>query len=915
MSIQRVFLGWSQPALRTAAELIFARSSNPGFCDLSHVAAVFPGREAGRRFLVLLTDLADGRLVPPRILTQGQLPELLYPPQRPFASDLVQRMVWAQALKSVPEGDLRRIVSRPPATDDWQAWLRLGDLLRRQHAELAADRLDFADVAREGAFLDGFDETDRWTSLSRVQQQYWSLLDKLLLWDQQTARLVAIKNKECRTDLEIVTVGAIDLNRTTREMLDQVSDRVTALIEAPEDWADRYDAHGCLIAERWADLPVDIAPNQLLMVEDAGAQVEAVLETLSNLNGRYAVDEIAIGVPDPRLVPVLQRTLQAQQIPTHWPVDRLLSATAPFRLLEAIAEYIGDRRTEHFAALIRHPDVAAWLNRQSLPFDWLTRWDDFVCSHLPPRVGWFPEIEDDTTVALARRLVAAVHGLLAPFATVSLPLSRSSTPVRQVLLQVYGDRTLEVANPDDARLRESLKTVLAAFDAHQSLPPSLDLELSAVECLQLTLSSTGGELYRAADGPAIALSGWLEMPLDDAPVAIVTTFNENFVPSSVNHDLFLPNRLRSHLGIEDNARRYARDLHNLTCLLHSRQEVRLIVARRDALNEPLAPSRLLFATRPEQIPERVLQFYNRKDVKPRSGPVLGKSQFTIPRPRPLGEVRATFRVTEFRDYLASPYRYYLRHVLGLEVASDDLAELDGAAFGNLLHDVLKQFGQSELKDATSEAEIAAFLDEELSRSISINYGPDPLAAVLIQAEQARRRLAAFAGWQSRWRQQGWKIHTVERGNRAPIPFSLGKGQTVSLRGRIDRIDFNQSTGQWALFDYKTGDAGASPEKTHRYKDEWHDLQLPLYRHLAEQFGVTGDVRLGYIVLPRDVNCVEEKFADWSEEELETADDVAREVVRNILEERFWVELSEPSQSMTEFDCICQAGVFGQEAVV
>ena len=75
--------------------------------------------------------------------------------------------------------------------------------------------------------------------------------------------------------------------------------------------------------------------------------------------------------------------------------------------------------------------------------------------------------------------------------------------------------------------------------------------------------------------------GWLELPLDDAPVLVVTSFNERYVPSLVDADLFLPNRLRQQLGIIDNDRRCARDSYALSTILASRRQVKLIAARRD----------------------------------------------------------------------------------------------------------------------------------------------------------------------------------------------------------------------------------------------------------------------------------------------------------------------------------------------
>ena len=77
-----------------------------------------------------------------------------------------------------------------------------------------------------------------------------------------------------------------------------------------------------------------------------------------------------------------------------------------------------------------------------------------------------------------------------------------------------------------------------------------------------------------------------------------------------------------------------------------------------------------------------------------------------------------------------------------------------------------------------------------------------------------------------------------------------------LRGRIDRIDVQESSGKRMIFDYKTSDTAKSPEKAHRKKSgEWIDLQLPLYRHLVADLGIEGPVELAYIILPKDISRV------------------------------------------------------------
>ena len=114
------------------------------------------------------------------------------------------------------------------------------------------------------------------------------------------------------------------------------------------------------------------------------------------------------------------------------------------------------------------------------------------------------------------------------------------------------------------------------------------------------------------DPAAIELLGWLELPWDDAPALVVTTFNEGCVPASINSDLFLPNALRVRLGLQDNARRYARDAYALSVLLATRERLDLIVARRNSEGDPLPPSRLLFATDAETLASRALAWFSRR---------------------------------------------------------------------------------------------------------------------------------------------------------------------------------------------------------------------------------------------------------------------------------------------------------------
>jgi ATP-dependent helicase/nuclease subunit B len=954
MPITRKFLDWTQPALPAAVEYLQQEYRQRQTLDLDQVVLVVPGGRAGRRLLELLAEYAETNSLlffPPQIRTAGSLPELLYEPKRPFANDLTQQLVWVQALQSADRERCRQFIPTLPAEQDLNAWMELGGVLSRQHRELAADGLNFRDVASHGQQIDGFPETERWQFLSDVQQRYLNMLDGLGLWDLQTARLVAIENNECQTDLNLVMIGTSDMNLATRRMLDQVADHVTAIIHAPASFEDRFDQHGCLVPAVWQDATVDLKTEQLQIADGPADQANAVVRTIANLGDRYRVDQIVVGVPNDQLVPQLQRTLLQAGTSSRWVVGRSLPDTAPYKLLSAISAYLSRGRFADFAALVRHPDVYRWLEAQKLQGDWLSQLDEYYNDHLPVRPGnWLGSANRTEPL---RQLHAAVDLALEPLSdsnftttngegksdspegevrvepravadsarreprrpqTKSQPLDAWSEPIRQVLLVFYGDSPLDTLDLQHHYTIKSLNHIRNVLLEHNQVPQQVSPPVSATEAILLLLQQLAGtEVPPLPDDQAIELLGWLELPLDEAPALVVTSFNEGYVPKSVNSDLFLPNTLRQKLGLLDNARRYARDAYALSVLVASRNDLSLIAGRHTADNDPLSPSRLAFATDDQSIAQRALAFFRPIDAAPPLLTDTGQtkaSQLVVPKPRRLAEPITTVSVTAFRSYLACRYRFYLRHVLRLAPLDDEVEELDAPTFGNVIHEVLRQFGEHKLNTSNDPSKIGQFLKQAARKYIDRTYGKQRPPAVDVQTAQLEERLAAFARWQAHWASQGWQIKYVEATcDDPPAELNVDEERKIILRGRIDRIDYHPDTKQWAVFDYKTSDTAKPPDKMHRKNSEWIDLQLPLYRHLIRGLGIQEPVRLGYIVLPKDVSKVGELWAEWDEETLAVADDVAMQVADAILNEEFWPPEEQPPDMMAEFAAICQDNAY------
>lgn len=925
MSITREFLGLQCPPLCRVADYLVARYRSGQTVDMTGAIVVLPGSQACRRLAEILVQSTEEQslvLTPPPIETVGGLPEHLYCPKRPFASSLVQQLAWANSLKNTEPRLVSRMMTAPPAGRDTDQWLELGELLSTLHTELAADGLDFGDVARRGAELDEFGESERWEALCEVQQGYLQTLDAADLWDIQTARLVAIDQRECQTDKDIIVAGAVDMTITLRRMIDQVADRVTVLVFAPEEWAERFDEHGCLVPDVWQDVQVPVRSERVHLADGTAEQADRVARCLAAYEGKYRPDDITIGLADEQITPVLQRQLDECGVASRSAAGTPMAESSPYVLLGALESYLRSQSHSALASLVRHPAVYDWIERDKIKEDWLERMDEFASERLLASLGQnWPA--GDKSAPTVKQVWELVSDLLKPLNGASRPLDQWSGALRELLLNVYGYRGWDREDPHDrAALKafDQINSLLAAYAT--TIPEALMPVVSAADALRLTMTQMEKTTIPSPVEPsAIELVGWLELPLDDAPALVVCSFNEGYVPSVTGSDMFLPDRLRMRLGIQDNRRRYARDAYALCVLLATREKVDLIVGRKNADGDPLAPSRLLFATDAETIASRAIAYFKPPQPLHELPPLAGRltaslehPAFSIPRPEPLAEPITKLAVTAFRDYLACPYRFYLRHVLGLQTSDDSAEELDGAQFGHLVHEVLRQFGEDPCRDSTDPEEIRAFLNETLDRRAASAFGDNVRAAVKIQIEQLRLRLNAFAAKQAEWAASGWRIEHTEVPQRDECDAELEvDGAPLALRGRIDRIDVNDETGARIIFDYKSSDTGKTPEQTHRRRDKWVDLQLPLYRHLAKSLGISGALQLGYILLPKDASRVRFCIADWTDQDLSDADEVACEVVRGIRREAFWPPADPPPDYSEQFAPICQDGVFEKTA--
>jgi len=559
-----------------------------------------------------------------------------------------------------------------------------------------------------------------------------------------------------------------------------------------------------------------------------------------------------------------------------------MAASSVAQLLSAMRELLEEETFAALAAFVRHPDVERHLLR-SLAGNRLERWlgvmDEYATKRLPTAVSMQSEPADPADAnSVLGEVLKAVRRLLAPL-TKAKP---HPNDLLAVMRRVYTGNSVGREDPAAAETIRACEAIQNAVARAAALPADWHPE-SGAALIRLVMDVCGkSPLPSDSAADSLELLGWLELPLDPTPVAIITGVNDGMLPESYGADALLPDGMRAKLGIACSDTRLARDTFLLSLVVHSRRSVTLISGRKNADGDPLPPSRLLFAADSERVVERVRRLCAKERPGPRVRvlePVAGMDRFVHP-PRVVCADVESMAVTAFGPYLASPYLFYLKNVLCLEEFERPEPEMDPLRFGDLIHKALERFGTSDARDSADKGEVRKCLLDHLSTLGAEWFGAGPALAVRVQLEMARARLEEVAAWQADRRAAGWRIVRTEwkPGGGVELP---GMDRPFRIRGKIDRIDQHDELGV-AILDYKTGETVKPPKQSHGKPGKWKDLQLPLYRHLAAGLGLPLEkLILGYVAVPSRPGGVRVLPADWTDAELADADAKAREIATRV----------------------------------
>ncbi len=281
-----------------------------------------------------------------------------------------------------------------------------------------------------------------------------------------------------------------------------------------------------------------------------------------------------------------------------------------------------------------------------------------------------------------------------------------------------------------------------------------------------------------------------------------------------------------------------------------------------------------------------------------------------------------FTASQLESFALCPFQFFLRYVLRLEPV-DDRPELrvDMASRGERLHAILEEIhvailaegaearalgervaelirvrvGEELDDDAVDVAESLRFLEEMDLRKLLENYGRE----FLEYAAASKTARPEHFEWSF-----GLDPDRPDAEPSAPALEIVDGGQTVRLRGKIDRID--RLADGFRVIDYKTGHA-VKPVDVHTYL---RAVQLPLYALAVETHLYGGEVAscdFGYWNLGRNGFAAVKLKGGWSEFKERVVEEVVR-LVGELRRGSFPVSPTNPEcRRFCEYRTACRIG--------
>jgi ATP-dependent helicase/nuclease subunit B len=882
--VTRVFLGWDRPFLTRAADWLLDRRE-----ELPRWLVVTPTSQAGRRLREAMAEKA-GALLSPKIMTPGAL---MKTPAPEVAADWIERVAWLETLENIEDWSAYQdLFPQPPDADgEWAGGLAK-EMVALRHA-LQENGLTLNAAAR---ILSSSVEGGRWEALGRLER---IMEQRLRGWGLKSRSRVLAGGVALPADITgIVLAGIAEMPPLVERALLAWNGPVTALIGAPEEEADAFSPTGKpLICWTERIMPWPEGPaGSVRLTADSRQQATEALQAVSET--QTPSHEVALGTADPESGDEIARVFTRAGWTAFHPAAKPVIAGLS-RWFKVWSGWLADPKLAVMMDLLALPETTALIRTDRaalaeqlsrLRNDWMAiRPDDL--RHRITTVKFRSDAQQDS----ARRVLNAAETL----EQWRNSFLRGDFPEAMERLLA----SLENAGPETSEQAAEIATWL--FEA---APMMRRIRRSPGFWIDLMLTELPSPVPQPPEGRVIDVQGWLELFFEPGRHLVLCGMNEGKVPARNTGDPWLGEAAGKQLGLLVNADRAARDAFLYQAMLEARRDggrVDVICVKSGAGGESLLPSRLLLAADKDDLPERV-KFLFRGIEPPEAGLRWHADWKWQPKATAVPE---RLNATSLTDYLACPFRFYLKHGLCLRSPEPDRVEWNARDFGNVAHEVLERWGRdTEARDFTETETIHAWLAAELDRVVFEWFGTRVPLAVRIQTEALRQRLLWLARVQASNRTEGWEVIEVEH------KFEIPAGASTIV-AKIDRIDRHSDSGALRVIDYKTGKVDGV-DKSHRrkitaktvlpahlgmdgpavYSGEekgkpadfrWVNLQLPLYALAIRKRDGVMPVPCYFTLGATEADVSLHAWEDFSNTDLAAAEACAEWIAAQIAAGVFW----------------------------
>ncbi len=882
--MQRIFLSWDKPACQLVAERLLNYEK-----DIYRHVVLVPTKESGRQLREqLAVHAAHQAIFPPTVMPADQFLQMGDTEER--AGNIEELAAWVMALGDDAFRTYGTLFPKQ-LPSDFSCLLDIAANMQQLRRNMASQGLTCEKAAACAS------EDNRWPDIASLTERYKSQLAGLGLKDRAELSLKARPSDALQAQLKesggsIIVACVPDLTAPLCKALhhaEALGIPVQIWINAPEAEADSFDDMGHPLQSVWEERSIPLTDDQITVTANPERLAEQTCRLIAE-KSRDVGPDIALMVCDPDMNVAIDAKLREFGWGLHNPEGQTFAGTGLMKLLKVLGDIPDNEgRAANLIKLCHSTLLCSSLdidNQQQC----CAALDKINNTYLPEREQYlisclkthYPETEK-----ALRPISAWRNNMLTPGR-----LGKSLQDWLPNLEKAYGDDT------------EALSTFRKGVEGLARLQSITDHFNAPEKALRLLMRSLQNSRVksRRPDYAQLDSLGWMEALFRSERDLILTGMNEGIVPEGRVVDQFMPESFKADSGINSLARLKARDSFLLTALLNSRRtfggSISIVLSRISSNNDPLTSSSLLMRCANDDLPKRINMLFGEIHDIPEPLPYRRGDWFLQPiggwqKGQTIEEIAPGFEnpwkhgkifsPSTLRKFLECPMRFWVEQVLNLkdnELLPEKL-ELKSTELGNVMHEVLRVFCQKystysdNLNLEVMKADIASILDENFLQ----NYGPNPLAPLLIQKSSMLERLLIFTEHHLEDLSAGWSC----------IAFELEvdwKMEDFPMNFIIDRIDRN-THGDVRVIDYKTGSAHQvreahlsaklnpdkldllSPKlftfdtslKNGKIKQErWINLQLPIYVLWAQSvYG--GQPTAAYYNLPPQSQNID--YSEWT----------------------------------------------------